>query len=133
VRAHPVLPAVRLRGPVEVVVEGSGEGCADGWLPTGPGAPGPGPVPRLRGHQVLLLASCLPQRAYGVEVVGATLRAAAEGDGCRCVAARIAVGQYGPGMGAGRRPQCRQAERCGERDPRRWVPTPAPAESAAPH
>jgi hypothetical protein len=41
--------------------------------------------------QVLLPAWCLPRRAYGVEVVGAALRAAAEGDGYRCVAARIAV------------------------------------------
>jgi hypothetical protein len=41
--------------------------------------------------QVLLPASCLPRRAYGAEVVGAALTAAANGSGYRCVAARIGV------------------------------------------
>jgi hypothetical protein len=41
--------------------------------------------------QVLLPASCLPRRAYGVEVIGAALRAAADGYGYRCVAGTINV------------------------------------------
>jgi hypothetical protein len=41
--------------------------------------------------QVLLPASCLPRRAYGSEVVGAALAAAADGSGYRRVAARIGV------------------------------------------
>lgn len=41
--------------------------------------------------QVLLPASCLPRRAYGVEVIGAALRAAADGSGFRCVARTINV------------------------------------------
>lgn len=41
--------------------------------------------------QVLLPASCLPRRAYGVEVIGAGLTEAADGSGYRCVATRIGV------------------------------------------
>jgi len=41
--------------------------------------------------QVLLPASCLPRRAYGVEVIGAALTAAASGTGYRCVAISIGV------------------------------------------
>jgi hypothetical protein len=39
----------------------------------------------------LLPASCLPRRAYSVEVIGAALRAAADGSGYRCVATTLGV------------------------------------------
>jgi hypothetical protein len=41
--------------------------------------------------QVLLPASCVPRRAYGADVIGAALTAAAQGSGYRCVATRIGV------------------------------------------